>query len=508
MQATCLSAAAPAAAAVCCGRPRATRALIRPARLLGAPRRAAAAPRAQAADAPPAPKPAAAKEVNHVPLVLDELASKKKICIAQTAPAVRIAIGEELGLGVGVNATGKMVAALRRLGFDYVFDTLAGADLTIMEEGFELLERLEGLVNKRPDTAPLPMFTSCCPGWIGFVETCAPEIIPHVSSCKSPHMMVGSVLKTYFAEKIGKRSNEISVVSVMPCVRKQGEADRMMFHTPDGAAREVDHVITTKDLAAMCKEKGIDFASLPDEEFDEFLGIGTGAAALFGTTGGVMEAALRTVYDVATGEKLDRLDWEPVRGLDGTKEASVVIKPHPEGPLHNKEAVTVNIAVANGLGNAKKLLKQVQEGEKDYHFIEVMACPGGCIGGGGQPRSKDKEILQKRQGALYNVDERKVLRRSHENPVVQQLYDDFLEKPNSHKAHELLHTYYVPCGPEKYDITAPVEEQPPPLATCTLDIGFETVCDPVEHHEICELDDGTVHSDDNDKTLPTELHAE
>lgn len=327
-----------------------------------------------AAAAPPpakAAKPAAAKEVDHVPLVQDELKAKKKVMIAQTAPAVRIAIGEDLGLGTGVNATGKMVAALRRLGFDYVFDTLAGADLTIMEEGFELLDRLEGLLSKREDAAPLPMFTSCCPGWIGYVETTAPEIIPYVSTCKSPHMMVGSVIKTYFAEKIGKQAGEMSVVSVMPCVRKQGEADRIMFTTPDGGARDVDHVITTKELAKMCQEAGIDFASLPDEDYDEFLGIGTGAAAIFGTTGGVMEAALRTVYDVVTGEKLDRVIWEPVRGLEGTKEASITIAPHPEGPLHNKEPVTVNIAVANGLGNAKKLLKAVQEGEKDYHFIEV-----------------------------------------------------------------------------------------------------------------------------------------
>lgn len=494
----------------------------RPCRSLKSAAPALAVPRArhlrvqafQETPAPPAPaaaKPAAAaekKEVDHVPLVLEELKAKKKVLIAQTAPAVRIAIGEELGLGPGVNATGKMVAALRRLGFDYVFDTLAGADLTIMEEGFELLERLEGLVSRRADLPPLPMFTSCCPGWIGFVETCAPEIIPHVSTCKSPHMMVGAVLKTYFAEKIQRRASDISVVSVMPCVRKQGEADRMMFHTPDGSARDVDHVITTKELAKMCQEQGIDFANLPDEEYDEFLGIGTGAAALFGTTGGVMEAALRTVYDVVTGERLDRLNWDPVRGLEGTKEASITIAPHPEGPLHNTEPVTVNIAVANGLGNAKKLLKAVQEGQKEYHFIEVMACPGGCIGGGGQPRSKDKEILQKRQGALYSVDERQVLRRSHENPVVQQLYDEFLERPNSHKAHELLHTYYVPCGPEKFDINAPPGEMASPVATCTLDLGLETVCDPVQHHEICQVDDGNPHSDSEPPAAPNALHAE
>jgi hypothetical protein len=197
------------------------------------------------------------------------------------------------------------------------------------------------------------------------------------------------------------------------------------------------------------------------------------------------------VYDVATGEKLERMEWAPVRGLEGTREASVTISPHPEGPLHNAQPVTVNIAVANGLGNAKKLLKQVQEGEKEYHFIEVMACPGGCIGGGGQPRSKDRDILAKRQAALYGVDERKVLRRSHENPVVRQLYEDFLERPNSHKAHELLHTHYVPCGPDKFDLAAPPEDVAPAPASCALDPGLDTVCDPLQHHAICDLDDGS-----------------
>eukprot|EP00887_Chlorella_sp_A99_P003165 scaffold9.g3165.t1 len=421
------------------------------------------------AEAPaPAIKPApAAKDdaVDHSAMVLAELGKGKRVMIAQTAPAVRVSIGEELGLEPGTACTGKMVAALRALGFDYVFDTLAGADMTIMEEGFELLERLEGMLSGKPHRAPLPMFTSCCPGWIGFVEQMAPEMIPHLSSTKSPHMIVGSVIKNYFSQKIGLSAHDIRVVSIMPCVKKQGEADRIMMQTAEGA-REVDHVLTTKDLGQILRDKGIDFAALPDEEFDEFLGAGSGAAALFGSTGGVMEAALRTVYDVVTGEKLEKLQFTEVRGLDGVKEASITISPHPESPLHNTEPLTVNIAVANGLGNAKKLVKSVKDGEKNYHFVEVMACPGGCIGGGGQPRSKDKDILKKRQTALYGVDERAVLRRSYESPVVKKLYEEWLGTPGSHVAHANFHTSYVEHGPPKFDIA----RQPPP-AEMSVDVG-------------------------------------
>ncbi len=416
----------------------------------------AAAPKPAGAAAPPKP------DVDHVQLVQEQLASKSRVTIAQVAPAVRVAIGEDLGLPIGVAATGKLVTALRLLGFDYVFDVLAGADITIMEEGTELLHRIR-------DGGVLPMFTSCCPGWIEFVEKCDPELIPHLSTAKSPHMMEGALIKEYFSEKIGKKDSELSLVSIMPCVRKQGESDRIHFQTKTGA-REVDHVLTTKDVAAMIKEKGIDFASLPESDFDPFMGIGTGAAAIFGTTGGVMEAALRTVVEVAGGEKMEKPVYEAVRGLDGVREATVTIPANPNGPLHNAQPVDIHVAVANGLGNAKKLVKQVEDGTANYHFLEVMACPGGCIGGGGQPRSKDKEILQKRQAALYGVDERKTLRRSHENPIVVEIYDKYLGEPCGEKSHELLHTHYVECGPGKFDITAP----PPEVPAC--DIPLEEEC--------------------------------
>lgn len=412
-------------------------------------------------------------EVDHVALVLEDIAKGEKVVIAQTAPAVRVALGEEFGLPPGTITTGKMVTALKQMGFDYVFDTLAGADITIMEEGNELMERLYSNIHPDQHPAPLPMFTSCCPGWVEMMEKSYPDLIPHVSSTKSPHMIVGSAIKNYFAKKIGRQPQEVVVVSIMPCLKKQGEADRMMHQTQEGV-REVDHVITTRDMAKMITEKGWDYASLPDSEFDTFLGLSTGAAAIFGTTGGVMEAALRTVYDLASGEQLPRLQLAEVRGLDGVKEASVTIRANPDGPLKNAEPVEVRVAVANGLGNAKKLVKAVQEGSAMYHFVEVMACPGGCIGGGGQPRSKDKEVLMKRQQGLYNVDERTILRRSYESPVVKALYEEWLGKPGSHEAHATLHTYYEPCGPEQFDITAPKEE--PMIAACSLASMEDKVC--------------------------------
>ncbi len=423
----------------------------------------------------PAPAPAAPKpvDVDHIKLVQEQLTSKSRVTIAQVAPAVRVAIGEDLGLPAGVAATGKLVTALRLLGFDYVFDVLAGADITIMEEGTELLHRLR-------DGGVLPMFTSCCPGWIDFVEKCDPDLIPHISTAKSPHMMEGALIKEYFSEKIGKTDAELSLVSIMPCVRKQGEADRIHFQTKTGA-REVDHVLTTKDIATMIQEKGIDFESLPEGEFDPFMGIGTGAGAIFGTTGGVMEAALRTVVEVAGGQKMERPVYEAVRGLDGVKEATVTIPANPDGPLHNSEPIDVHVAVANGLGNAKKIVKAVEDGTANYQFVEVMACPGGCIGGGGQPRSKDKEILQKRQAALYDVDEKKTLRRSHENPIVKEIYGEYLGEPCSEKAHELLHTHYVECGPGKFDINAP----PPEVPACDVIFEPPEVCLAVEN-ELCE----------------------
>jgi len=430
--------------------------------------------KAPAAPAAAAPAPAAATkpDVDHIKLVQEQIASKDYVTIAQVAPAVRVAIGEDLGLPAGVAATGKLVTSLRLLGFDYVFDVVAAADLTIMEEGTELLHRIR-------DGGVLPMCTSCCPGWIDFVEKCDPDMIPHLSTAKSPHMMEGSLLKEYFPQKIGKPDSALSLVSVMPCVRKQGEADRIHFQTKTGL-REVDHVLTTKDVANMIKERGVDFESLPEGEFDPFLGIGTGAGSLFGTTGGVMEAALRTVVEVAGGERMERPVYEAVRGLDGVREATVTIPANPNGPLHNAEPLDLHVAVANGLGNAKKLVKQVEDGTANYHFIEVMACPGGCIGGAGQPRSKDKEILHKRQCALYGVDEGKTLRRAHENPVVQEIYGEYLGEPGSEKAHELLHTHYVECGPGKFDITAP----PPEAPACDIILEGEECF--ASENELCE----------------------
>ncbi|KAG7666757.1 putative NADP-reducing hydrogenase subunit HndD [Nannochloris sp. 'desiccata'] len=438
-------------------------------------------------EAPAAPAPIAAApkpDVDHIKLVQEQLASKSRVTIALVAPAVRVAIGEDLGLPAGVAATGKLVTALRLLGFDYVFDVLAGADITIMEEGTELLHRIR-------DGGVLPMFTSCCPGWIEFVEKCDPDLIPHLSTAKSPHMMEGALIKEYFSQKIGKSDSELSLVSIMPCVRKQGEADRIHFQTKTGA-REVDHVLTTKDIANMIKERGIDFESLPESEFDPFMGIGTGAGAIFGTTGGVMEAALRTVVEVAGGEKMEKPVYEAVRGLDGVREATVTIPANPDGPLHNTEPVDVHVAVANGLGNAKKIVKKVEDGTANYHFVEVMACPGGCIGGGGQPRSKDKEILQKRQSALYGVDERKTLRRSHENPIVREIYGEYLGEPCSEKAHELLHTHYVECGPGKFDITAP----PPEAPACDIDLEGEECL--TSENELCEMSSSSAESSDED----------
>ncbi|GAB4821487.1 hypothetical protein N2152v2_008533 [Parachlorella kessleri] len=419
-------------------------------------------PRAAAVEEAAAQKPGGGKkkkeqELDHIPLLLEDLANPDKVVIAQTAPAVRVSIGEEVGMEPGSIATGQLVAALKELGFDYVYDTLVGADLTIMEEGFELMGRLKGKLEGKADSAPLPMFTSCCPGWINFVETCAPEFIPHVSSCKSPHMMIGALLKNYYSRQLGKEPKDVVVTSIMPCVRKQGEADRIFYHT-EGGVRDVDHVVNTRQLGELVRTKGIDFKALPEKPYDEFMDIGTGAAAIFGTTGGVMEAALRTVYEVVTGEPLGALPLQEVRGLEGVKEATVPIKPNPQGPLHNAQPLEVHVAVAHGLQNAKKVLDEVQAGRKQYEFVEVMACPGGCIGGGGQPRSKDRDILKKRQAALYDVDERATLRRSHENPIVQHLYEAILGEPLSHESHRLLHTHYVEGGPPKFDYMKAKEE--------------------------------------------------
>uniref|UniRef100_A0A7V4KEK6 4Fe-4S dicluster domain-containing protein n=1 Tax=Fervidobacterium pennivorans TaxID=93466 RepID=A0A7V4KEK6_FERPE len=346
-----------------------------------------------------------------------------KVYVAQTAPSVRVAIGEEFGMEPGSISTGKMVAALRRLGFDYVFDTNFAADLTIMEEGYELIGRLQ-------NGGKFPMFTSCCPGWVNEMEKEWPELREHLSTAKSPQQMMSSVVKTYFAQKIGVKPEDIVMVSIMPCTAKKDEITRPQ-QLVDGI-KVTDYVITTRELGKIIKLKGIPFVNLPEEQYDSPLGTSTGAGALFGVTGGVMEAALRTAYEVLTGEKLPKLVFESVRGLDGVREAEIDIKGRK-----------LKVAIAHGMANVKKLLREMKEGKRYYDFVEIMACLGGCIGGGGQPKSLDPDILKKRAQAIYTIDELSVLRRSHENPDIIKLYEEFLEKPNSHIAHHLLHTHYT-----------------------------------------------------------------
>ena len=365
---------------------------------------------------------------------IDEAMKAGKHVIVQTAPAVRAALGEEFGMKVGTPVTGKMVAALRRLGFDKVYDTDFAADLTIMEEGTELLGRIK-------NGGVLPMITSCSPGWINYAEYNYGDLLDHLSSCKSPHEMQGAILKSYYAQEKGIDPKDIFVVSIMPCTAKKFEKEREQLQH-DGLA-DVDAVLTTRELARMIKRAGILFDRLPDEEYDsDIMGDYTGAGVIFGVTGGVMEAALRTVYFVLTGKEHEAIKFEAVRGFEGIKEASIDI-----------DGTVVNIAVAHGMKNAKVLLDEIREGKSKYHFIEIMGCPGGCVNGGGQPvvrscflPNEDNDIVdtyrQKRADALYSEDERNTLRQSHNNPQVKELYDKFLGEPNSHKAHELLHTTY------------------------------------------------------------------
>ena len=376
-------------------------------------------------------------------VVWDALLDSKKRVVVQTAPAVRVALGEEFGLPAGTIVTGKMAAALREMGFDDIFDTNFAADLTILEEGNEFLQRVTAAI--KGEEAVLPMITSCSPGWIKYVEHEFPDQLDHLSSCKSPHMMLGALAKTYYANRIGCDPKDMTVVSVMPCTAKKFEVTRpeMFFE----GLPTVDAVLTTRELARMVKDAGIDFAKLDDAEFDNPLGFSTGAADIFGTTGGVMEAALRTVYEVVTGREIpfENLAVAPVRGLSQVKEASVTI----EGCLPEYaylEGVTVRVAVTSGLAGAKKLMKQIAAGTSPYHFIEVMGCPGGCISGGGQPRPTNKAVREARMKAIYAEDAGKPKRKSHENPFVNQLYAEFLEKPLGHRSHELLHTHYVERG--------------------------------------------------------------
>jgi len=353
--------------------------------------------------------------------VWDAIGATDKHVIAQVAPAVRITIAEALGEAPGTVSTGRLVTALKTIGVDTVFDTDVTADLTIMEEGTELIGRLT-------NGGVLPMITSCCPGWVKFCETFYPELLPHLSSCKSPQGMFGALIKTFYADKLGKAPDDVYSLSVMPCTAKKFEAGRPELGR-DGRP-DVDGVVTVQELATMIQSSGITFESLPESDFDDPFGLGTGAGEIFGATGGVMEAALRTVYEVVTGEPLENIDFVDCRGFAGVKEASV-----PMGDL------TVKVAIAHGLGNARGLMEAVKRGEADYHFIEVMACPGGCIGGGGNP-IKDWNKMEHRVDAVYTTDTQLPLRKSHEDPAVQALYEQFLGEPNSHKAHELLHTHY------------------------------------------------------------------
>lgn len=368
-------------------------------------------------------------ENDHSWRVVQAIADPDKVTVVQTAPAVRAALGEDLGCEPGVSVTGKMAAALRRLGFDHIFDTDFAADLTIMEEGSEFLDRLTRFLDG-DKSVKLPILTSCCPGWVKFFEHQFPDLLDVPSTAKSPQQMFGAIAKTYYADILGIPREKMVVVSIMPCLAKKYECARPEFAVNGNP--DVDIVLSTRELARLIKRMNIDFANLPDEDFDAPLGESTGAAPIFGATGGVIEAALRTAYELATGETLTNVNFEAVRGMEGIRAAKVQVGPH-----------TLNIGIAHELGNARKLLEKVQAGESEFHAIEIMACPGGCIGGGGQPyHHGDFELLKKRTQVLYNEDAGKKLRKSHENPYIIQLYEKYLGKPLSEKSHHLLHTHY------------------------------------------------------------------
>lgn len=371
----------------------------------------------------------ALREKDSTQIVWDKINDKNTYVIVQTAPSVRVALGEEFGMPIGTNVEGKMVNALKQMGFDKVFDTNTGADFTIVEEGTEFIKRLQNNDN-------LPMITSCCPGWVKYIEMNYPENIGHLSSCKSPHEMFGALLKTYYAKKEGIDPSKMFVVSVMPCIAKKYERQR------EEIKQDVDAVITTRELARMIKQAKIDFVNLEDAKFDDPMGEATGAAAIFGVTGGVMEAALRSVSEIVTGKPLDKISFEQVRGESGIKRAEIEIG--------DKK---VKVAVAHGLANAQTIMEEIKSGKADYQFVEIMACPGGCITGGGQPIKNAKiqeevDIHKKRAEAMYSIDEKSIIRKSHENPVLKQIYKEFLGEPNGELAHKLLHTHY--SKKEKY----------------------------------------------------------
>jgi NADP-reducing hydrogenase subunit HndD len=380
-------------------------------------------------------------ERNYIEEVWNAIYNPTKFVVVQTAPATRVALGEDLGIEVGQRVTGKMVSALKKVGFNKVLDTDFTADLTILEEGTELLTRLKRALVDKDEKVVLPMMTSCSPGWIKFQEHMFPGLLDNLSSCKSPQQMFGSLAKTYYADKINIKAENMIVVSIMPCTAKKFECNRSEMR--DSGYKDVDYVLTTRELAMMIKQAGIDFEKLEDESYDSILGESTGAAVIFGATGGVMEAALRTAHEIITGREVPftNLNIKPVRGMEGVKEATIKIKNvKPEWDF--LEGVELNVAVAHGLANAKKLMKSVESGESNYHFIEIMGCPGGCIGGGGQPIPTSPEIRKKRTEAIYEEDMNKPIRKSHENPEVVEVYKEFLGEPLGHKSHELLHTHY------------------------------------------------------------------
>jgi NADP-reducing hydrogenase subunit HndD len=380
-------------------------------------------------------------ERNYIEEVWQAILDPSKHVVVQTAPAVRIGLGEALGLSPGQRVTGKMVAALKRLGFNSVLDTDFTADLTIMEEGTELLTRLKKFLVDKDPQIKLPLTTSCSPGWIKFIEHTFPEYLPNVSTCKSPQQMFGALAKTYYAQKKNINPKDIVSVSIMPCTAKKYEADRPEMRS--SGFKDVDYVLTTRELARMIRQAGINFDMLEDMKYDSVMGESTGAAVIFGATGGVMEAALRTAYEIVTGREVpfESLNITPVRGMEGVREASVLIDNcKPEWAFLN--GVELKCVIAHGLANARTVMQNIKDGKASYHFVEVMACPGGCLGGGGQPIPTNENIRKKRSEAIYAEDMGMPLRKSHDNPEVVAVYADFLGQPNGHKSHELLHTHY------------------------------------------------------------------
>ncbi|MGF7137876.1 NADH-dependent [FeFe] hydrogenase, group A6 [Roseimarinus sediminis] len=381
-------------------------------------------------------------EKNYIEEVWEAIANPEKHVVVQTAPAVRVGLGEEMGLEAGTRVTGKMVSALKNLGFDSVLDTDFTADLTIMEEGTELLTRLKRALVDHDESVRLPMYTSCSPGWIKYIEHKYPEYLDNLSTCKSPQQMFGALAKTYYAKARKLDPEKIVSVSIMPCTAKKFESNRPEMH--DSGYRDVDYVLTTRELAIMIKQAGIDFSKIKERKFDRLMGESTGAGVIFGSTGGVMEAALRTAYELVTGREVpfENLEIFPVRGLEGVREATIKI----ENPLEEwkfLDGVELKCAVAHGLVNAQKVIEAVKKHEADYHFIEVMACPGGCLGGGGQPIPTNPEIREKRALAIYAEDADMPLRKSHENPEIMKIYHDYLKEPLGEKSHHLLHTTYT-----------------------------------------------------------------